>query len=60
MTTEELERDLSALAEPREADEHLRRATRTRLDEQLRARRRHRLQAYRGVPGAQAHGWLFQ
>jgi hypothetical protein len=42
MTTEELERDLSALAEPREADEHLRRATRTRLDEQLRARRRHR------------------
>ena len=38
MTTEELERDLERLAEPREGDERLRRATRARLQEQMLAR----------------------
>ena len=44
MTTEELERDLERLAEPREGDERLRRATRARLQEQMLARpsRRHK------------------
>jgi hypothetical protein len=35
MTTEELERDLEMLAQPRDADEHLRLAIRARLGEQL-------------------------
>lgn len=35
MTTEELERDLKALAEPRDADERLRLAIRARLGEQM-------------------------
>ena len=38
MTTEELERDLKVLAEPREQDERLRRAIRVRLDTQVPAR----------------------
>jgi len=40
MTTEQLERDLKALAEPRETDEHLRLATRAQLAEQARVRPR--------------------
>jgi hypothetical protein len=45
MTIEELERDLRVLAEPRDEDERLRRAIRTRLDEQVsvRAKRRPRV-----------------
>jgi hypothetical protein len=43
MTTEELERDLQRLAEPREADERLRLAIRARLGEQMLARPRRRL-----------------
>lgn len=42
MTTEELERDLQLLAEPREADERLRLAIRARLGEQMLARPRRR------------------
>jgi hypothetical protein len=56
MTTEELERDLMALAEPRESDESLRWATRARLAEQMRARpkRRRRLRIATGVATAAA------
>ena len=43
MTTEELERDLERLAEPREADERLRLAIRARLGEQTLVRPRRRL-----------------
>jgi hypothetical protein len=43
MTTEELERDLERLTEPREADERLRLAIRARLGEQMLARPRRRL-----------------
>lgn len=42
MTTEELERDLEMLAEPREADERLRLAIRARLGEQMLVRPRRR------------------
>ena len=42
MTTEELERDLKTLGEPREADELLRLATRARLGEQMLVRTRRR------------------
>jgi hypothetical protein len=42
MTTEELERDLWTLAEPREADERLRVAIRARLGEQMLARPKRR------------------
>jgi len=42
MTTEELERDLRTLAEPREADDRLRLAIRTRLGEQMLVRPRRR------------------
>ena len=48
MTTEELERDLKMLAEPREADERLRLAIRAQLGEQLLARPRHRPRPWRG------------
>jgi hypothetical protein len=40
MTTDELERDLKALAEPQASDERLRRAIRAQLDEQLHVRPR--------------------
>jgi hypothetical protein len=43
MTTEELERDLEMLAEPRAADERVRLAIRARLDEQMLVRPRRRL-----------------
>lgn len=43
MTTDELERDLELLAEPREADERLRLAIRARLGEQTLVRPRRRL-----------------
>jgi len=43
MTTEELERDLKMLAEPRETDERLRRATRARLGERMLVRPERRL-----------------
>jgi hypothetical protein len=43
MTTDELERDLTTLAEPHQADERLRLAIRAQLSEQLRARPRRRL-----------------
>lgn len=49
MTTEKLERDLQSLAEPREADEHLRLAIRARLGEQLLARPSRRIRPARGV-----------
>jgi hypothetical protein len=42
MTIEELERDLEALAEPRQDDERLRRAIGARLDKQMLARRKRR------------------
>ncbi len=43
MTTDELERDLTTLAEPQQADERLRLAIRAQLSEQLQARPRRRL-----------------
>jgi hypothetical protein len=43
MTTDELERDLTTLAEPQQADESLRLAIRAQLSEQLQARPRRRL-----------------
>jgi hypothetical protein len=43
MTTDELERDLKTLAEPQEADERLRLATRAILTQRLQARPRRRL-----------------
>jgi hypothetical protein len=43
MTTEELERDLESLAEPREDDERLRRAIRAQLGEQVLLRPKRRL-----------------
>jgi hypothetical protein len=43
MTTDELERDLKTLAEPRQADERLRLAIRARLSEQVQPRPRRRL-----------------
>ena len=49
MTTEELERDLKTLAEPREADERLRLAIRARLGEQLLARPPRRIRPARGI-----------
>jgi hypothetical protein len=48
MTTEELERDLKVLAEPREADERLRLAIRARLGEQMLVGRRRRLRPWLG------------
>jgi len=42
MTTDQLERELRTLAEPRDADERLRRATRARLGEQMLVRPRRR------------------
>ena len=52
MTTEELERDLMMLAEPRESDEPLRRATRARLGEQMLVRPRRRPRPRIGLGGA--------
>ena len=52
MTTEELERDLMMLAEPRESDERLRRATRARLGEQMLVRPRRRPSFRLGLGGA--------
>ena len=49
MTTEELERDLQSLAEPRETDEHLRLAVRARLGKQLLARPPRRIRPARGI-----------
>jgi hypothetical protein len=46
MTTEELERDLTMLAEPREDDERLRLAIRARLGEQVLARPRRRVRPW--------------
>jgi hypothetical protein len=56
MTTEQLERDLRTLAEPREGDEHLRRAVRAHLDEHMpvRAKPRLRLRLGVGLAGAAA------
>lgn len=56
MTTEELERDLMALAEPRESDENLRWATRARLAEQMvtRPKRRRSLRIATGTIAAAA------
>ncbi len=48
MTTDELERDLEMLAEPREADERLRLAIRARLGEQMLARPRRRRRPWLG------------
>jgi hypothetical protein len=45
MTTEELERDLKMLAEPREEDERLRLATRALLDQQMLVRPRRRVRS---------------
>jgi hypothetical protein len=52
MTTEELERDLTMLAEPREADERLRRMTRARLAQQMLVPPRRR-----ALPRRLALGW---
>jgi hypothetical protein len=52
MTTEELERDLRALAEPRESDESLRWATRARLGEQMLERPRGGRRGLRIATGA--------
>jgi hypothetical protein len=52
MTTEELERDLKMLSEPREADERLRLAIRARLGEQMLVRPRRRLRPRLGFGGA--------
>jgi hypothetical protein len=49
MTTEEIERDLEALAGPRESDERLRLAIRARLGEQMLVRPRRRLTPTRGL-----------
>jgi hypothetical protein len=46
MTTDELERDLKTLAQPREADERLRLATRAQLSERLQVRPRRRLRTH--------------
>jgi hypothetical protein len=54
MTTEELERDLMMLAEPREADERVRRATRARLGEEMLVRPRRRPSFRLGLGGAAA------
>jgi hypothetical protein len=52
MTTEELERDLKLLAEPRDADERLRRAIRARLGEQVLVR------PERGLRSRLRFGWV--
>jgi hypothetical protein len=49
MTTEELERELKTLAEPREADERLRLAIRARIGEQMLVRPRRRPRPWVGV-----------
>jgi len=60
MTTDQLERDLSKLAEPREGDERLRLATRARLSEQMLvrplARPRHKRRLGFGWAAAAAAG----
>jgi len=53
MTTEELERDLRAMAEPRESDESMRYATRARLSEQM-VERPGRLRSFRIATGVAA------
>jgi hypothetical protein len=54
MTTEELERDLEMLAEPREADDRLRLTIRARLGEQMLVRPKRRLRPWLGVSSAAA------
>ena len=54
MTTEQLERDLQLLAEPREADESLRLAIQARLGEQMLVRPRRRLRPRLGFGWAAA------
>ena len=49
MTTEELDRDLEMLAEPRDGDERLRLAIRARLGEQMLVHPRRRHRPWRGV-----------
>jgi hypothetical protein len=52
MTTEQLERDLEMLAEPRQDDERLRRAIRAQLGERMLVRPRHRSRSWRGFAWA--------
>jgi hypothetical protein len=54
MTTEELERDLELLAEPREADEHLRLTIRARLGEQMLVRPKRGIRPWLGLSSAAA------
>jgi hypothetical protein len=54
MTTEELERDLERLAEPRETDERLRLVIRARLGERMLVRPRRRLRPWLGFGWAAA------
>jgi hypothetical protein len=54
MTIEELERDLEMLAEPREADEHLRLTIRARLGEQMLVRPKRRRRPWLGLSSAAA------
>jgi hypothetical protein len=54
MTIEELERDLEMLAEPREADDHLRLTIRARLGEQMLVRYKHQRRPWLSLSSAAA------